>query len=130
MRDFLSRPSQNIQTIHDRQSHISYYREHHATRTIHQLLAYICDIQKTCGTIFYRKALPAVFARLRKTLALFLGKHDHINNNVPLDVLLQECQRLGLSDMILAHIQEIHTRLHQVFHDDEALHNEKNFIRV
>ena len=122
----LQHPTQKQDIIAERLGHVAYFRGRQYTRMLHQQLSHTCDIQKTVGTIVYRKTLPVLFARLRKTFELVL--HGEVQETWS-KLFIPELYRLWMTEQNYKWVQKVYEYLLSVFKDDEDLHNEKNFIR-
>lgn len=128
LRYLLGHPTNNLQTLETRLSHISYYLQENMirpqlvgadTHKISAALATVTDIQKVMSTLLYKKLSPNVYIKLRATLRIFFDSA----------FLCKELTRLGLSDEHFTQVQHLYNHLQQLLKDDTDFQEDMNFIR-
>ncbi len=120
LQNILLNPLKNLNEIQQRLNFINFrYENINQAETIHYILKQTNDINKIVNFIIYKKPLPLLFVKLRKTLNILINNQQ----------ILEAINFVWWNNQDFTEIKQIYDFLESAFVDDEFINNETWFIK-
>ncbi len=132
-KDILLHPTQNLETIHMRQKHITDYTELSSdAKHIQEILRSMVDMPKIISTLLYKKTSPTNFWKLRYALELVYAKEsenseENSAQSYEQSSIYNELLKIWVSENVLKQGQEF-TSLLQNLLKYEGLNDDIDYI--
>ncbi len=104
LREVLLHPTQHLQTIQTRQSHVADYTQRSwDAKHIQEVLRHMVDMPKIVSTLLYKKSAPTTFWKLRYALSLVTSEQGLGTSGY--GMIQGELQKLWVADDVLQQTQ-------------------------